>query len=87
MFVNGVQAKVAKSFGETLLKDIGFNLKGENKSVELYPKKTTINLHYKSSDELLKMPFGKDSKILVNGEFVDELTQELNIGIINITDK
>ncbi|KKG13057.1 hypothetical protein [Methanosarcina sp. 2.H.A.1B.4] len=87
MFVNGVPAKVAKSFGETILKDIGFKLKGENKSVELYPKKTTINLHYKSSDELLKMPFGKDSKILVNGEFVDELTQELNIGIVDITDK
>ena len=33
------------------------------------------------------MPFGKDSKILVNGEFVDELTQELNIGIIDIMDK
>jgi hypothetical protein len=33
------------------------------------------------------MPFGKDSKILVNSEFVDELTQELNIGIIDITDK
>ncbi|MDD3416586.1 MAG: hypothetical protein PHY47_21770 [Lachnospiraceae bacterium] len=87
VFVNGVQAKVAKSVGETILKDIGFKLKGKNKSVELYPKKTTINWHYKSSDELVKMPFGKDSKILVNGEFVDELTQELNIGIIDITDK
>ncbi|AKB61965.1 ATP-dependent DNA helicase [Methanosarcina mazei] len=87
MFVKEAPAKVARSFGETILKDIGFKLKGENKPVELYPKKTTINLHYKSSDELVKMPFGKDSKILVNCEFVDELTQELNIGIVDITDK
>lgn len=86
MFVKEAPAKVARSFGETILKDIGFKLKGENKPVELYPKKTTINLHYKSSDELIKMPFGKDSKILVNVEFADELTQELNIGIIDITD-
>lgn len=58
-------------------------MKGKNKSFESYPKNTKINLQYKSSDKLIEMPFGKNSKVLVNGEFVDDF-KELTVGIVNI---
>ncbi|MCD4821797.1 MAG: hypothetical protein K8R11_06970 [Methanococcoides sp.] len=83
MLINESKANVAKLVYEKILKDIGFILKGKNKSFESYPKNTKINLQYKSSDKLIEMPFGKNSKVLVNGEFVDDF-KELTVGIVNI---
>ena len=37
------------------------------------------------SNELIKMPFGKYSEILINGQFVNDF-DKLNIGIVDITD-
>ena len=81
VFLKEVDAKRAKSFGEDILKKVGFKLKGKNKEVELYPKQTIMNTH--SPGDLIKMPFGRDSKILTNAEFVGDFSI-LSVGTLDI---
>lgn len=44
-------------------------------------KEFRVNL----SNELIKLPFGKDSDILIDGKFVNEFNK-LNVGTVDITD-
>ncbi|ETA68865.1 hypothetical protein MettiDRAFT_2352 [Methanolobus tindarius DSM 2278] len=76
-----VPASLANQFAKNLLKQAGFKVRGD-KEIDFYPKKTKRNPRNKGAR--IRMPFGKGSKILVDGEFVDDF-EELNFGNLILT--
>ncbi len=76
-----VKAKIAKQFGKLILKDAGVKC-------ELFPKQELVSR--KGYGNAIKLPFalhkktGNTSKIMINGEFVEDF-EELEVGILDIS--
>jgi len=76
-----VNAKKAKQFGKLILKDAGVKC-------ELFPKQAVISKN--GYGNAIKLPFalhrsnGNTSKIMVNGEFVEDF-EEMQVGILDIS--
>jgi hypothetical protein len=81
IFMKKVSSMKAQIFGYNILKAVNFKTNGKNMECAMYPKNTKNKSN--STDNLIELPFGKDSQILFNGKFVDDLS-EMNIGIIDI---
>jgi hypothetical protein len=73
----------AKNLGQDIMRKAGFKVRG-NKEIDAYPKQVKRNS--RSNGDLIRMPFGKNSQILVNGKFVDDF-DELDFGHLENTDK
>ena len=71
-------ARNAKNLGQDFLRKSGCNAE----VVEVYPKQ--IKRNPRSKGDLIRMPFGSDSQILVNGKFVDNF-EELEFGHLEIS--
>jgi hypothetical protein len=62
------------------MRKAGFKVRG-NKEIDVYPKQVKRNS--RSNGDLIRMPFGKNSQILVNGKFVDDF-EELEFGYLKL---
>lgn len=81
IFIKLVKLSHAKTFGYNILEYLDFKKCGDNMECIMYPE--TVRTKEKgSTEDLIQLPFGKDSQILCNGEFVDDF--EMGIGIIDI---
>lgn len=79
ILVKEIDADRAKEFCKDILINCDFALQGKNKTVDYYPKSTSVNSH----NEMVLLPFGKGSKILIDGKFVDDF-DKIDVGIVDI---
>lgn len=70
----------ANNLGQDILRKAGFNVRGD-RVIDVYPKQTKRNS--RSKGDLIPMPFGKNSQILVDGKFVSDF-DELEFGHLAI---
>ncbi|WP_156146045.1 hypothetical protein [Methanococcoides methylutens] len=87
IFIESMKATVVKNICDALmglfkseLKRKDIVVKGKNRNCTYFPSKTKITSHYPG--DLVILPFGKDSKILIDGEFVNDF-EELTIGVVS----
>ncbi|WP_135604117.1 hypothetical protein [Methanococcoides sp. NM1] len=82
IFIKKAYAMKAQIFGYNILKAVNFKTNGKTIECAMYP----MNMKSKnnSTEDLIELPFGKDSKILIDGEFVDDLNAGMDIGLIDI---
>jgi hypothetical protein len=73
VLLENTPAENAYTFAKKLMMEMGFKVKGDDKEIEFYPKQTKRNSH--SKGDLLQMPFGKNSQILVDGKFVSDFNE------------
>ena len=84
IFLKETSSIIAKNYGKEILNKLKNYHNFDNDGCEMYPKQTIRNS--KGQGDIVELLFRNGSKILLNGEFVDEFNYEMNIGTIEITD-
>lgn len=79
IFTEPEYAFISKKFAMSILDIAGIKYRN-NTNIRVYPKQTARN--YKEDGDILTLPFGFHSKILVDGEFVP--VQNIDVGIVKI---
>ncbi|MEL4306450.1 TOTE conflict system archaeo-eukaryotic primase domain-containing protein [Methanococcoides cohabitans] len=83
IFIEEIEAYKAKLYCENTLKNCGFALRGNNKTVDYFPKSAKVHSR-NSRNAMSLLPFGKGSKILIDGEFVEDF-DTIEIDVVDIS--
>lgn len=84
IFLKETSSIVAKNYGKEILNKLKNYHNFDNYGCEIYPKQTIRNS--KGQGDIVELPFRNGSRILFNGEFINEYNYEMNIEIIEITE-